>query len=89
MPPYVWLVPGALIALPIAISNGKQKARNGARDALRLIALTLNFNTFVPERALHSARIDIVEPDLANLELIHCPEEPLRALLPEEVAPVG
>jgi hypothetical protein len=87
VPPYLWLVPGAMIALPIAISNGKEKARRGARDMLRLIAATLNFHTFVPDRALHSVQIEVVEPDLANLELVHCPEEPLRGLLPEELAP--
>jgi hypothetical protein len=41
-PWYVWLVPGAMIALPIAISNAEEKARAKATKMISNIVHTLN-----------------------------------------------
>lgn len=57
-PWYAWLVPGAMIGLPIAIDGGKQKARVKASEMINQLAQGLNsFFATPPQTEKHHVRL--------------------------------
>ncbi|MEU3045958.1 hypothetical protein ABZ705_05375 [Streptomyces sp. NPDC006984] len=92
---WAWLIPGALIALPIAISQAEQRARAGGMQAIdgmtRLLALL-----WVTGEGMrrHSIRVRADEPDQGFIEATECPADGLRrvarlASAPGTAGPTG
>jgi hypothetical protein len=80
--PLAWLVAGALIALSNSLEDGRERARRGARRAIRGIASLLDFLADPgPNNRIHSVRLEVVSPTLADLVFLSCPDEPIRRLL--------
>lgn len=81
VPKYVWLLPGAMVWLPIMLSNGKHDAMAGGRRAIAGLVDLLAFS-WTPADGVrrHSLRI-VAEDDFGGLEVTECPSTELRELV--------
>jgi hypothetical protein len=82
VPRYAWLIPGAMIALPIAISQAEQTARAAGNNAIAgLVNLIAFLSPPTDGMRRHRIRIDATDDGFGIIEVSECPFEELRALV--------
>jgi hypothetical protein len=82
VPRYAWLIPGAMIALPIALSQAEQTARATARNAIAGLVNLLAF-LWAPAEGMrrHRVRVDVAEDGFGIIEVSECPYDDLRMVV--------
>jgi hypothetical protein len=76
---WVWLIPGAMLALPIALDGAKEKAYKKIHNAIQGLVELLDFLATRP-KGFHSqsVRVDDGNNVAGVIEILQCPDDLLR-----------